>query len=141
MKNINYEKFEISKYLTSPLFSRNSRCLLFSLRTRTLRGIKCDFPGIYTDKMCPVGCGYCDTIPHILTCTSIIKQYHRSGDISVGQLHYEDIFSNDVRKQKQVVELYENLIEIRNRLVNSLPVACTGPLQSMSTLQNHPVVV
>ena len=90
--------------------------------------------------MCPVGCGDCDTLPHILTC-SVIKQYYKSGDVSVGQVRYEDIFSNDVRKQKQVVELYENLLEIRNRILNGIPVACTGPLQSMPTLQNHPVVV
>ena len=42
-------------------------------------------------------------------------------------------------KQKQVTELFEKLLEIRNRLVNSLPVAFTGPMQSRNTLQNHSV--
>ena len=46
MKNLQYEKFEVSKYLSSPLFSRNSRWLLLSLRTRTVCGIRSDFPGI-----------------------------------------------------------------------------------------------
>ena len=50
MKNLKYEKFEISKYLCSPLFNRDSRYLLLALRTRTVRGIRCDFPGLYTEK-------------------------------------------------------------------------------------------
>ena len=66
MKNIHYEKFEMSNYLNSPLFSRNSRTLLLGLRTRTVRGIKCDFPGIYKDRVCPVGCGEEDNLQNIL---------------------------------------------------------------------------
>ena len=31
MKSVLYEKFEISKYLSSPMFSRNERCLLLFL--------------------------------------------------------------------------------------------------------------
>ena len=38
-----------------------------------------------------------------------------------------------------MTELFEKLFEIRNRLVNSLPVAFTGPMQSRNTLQNHSV--
>ena len=76
MKNINYEKFEMSNYLNSPLFSRNSRTLLLGLRTRTVRGIKCDFPGIYKDRACPVGCGEDDNLPNILTC-KVLKQYQK----------------------------------------------------------------
>ena len=138
MKNIQYEKFDISKYLSSPLFSENSRGLLLALRTRTVRGIRCDFPGMYVDKMCPLGCGKNDKIENILTCT-VLKQYHTSNEVSIGEISYEDIFSKDVYKQKQVTELFEKLFEIRNRLVNSLPVACTGPMQSRNTLQNHSV--
>ena len=55
MNNVHYDKFEISKYLNSPLFSRNDRFLLLALRTRTLRGKRNDFPGLYKDKMCPLG--------------------------------------------------------------------------------------
>ena len=139
MNNVHYDKFEISKYLNSPLFSRNDRFLLLALRTRTLRGIRSDFPGLYKDRMCPLGCGDLDTIPNILTC-SILKNLHKSDGVAIGKLQYEDIFSNDIQKQKQVTDLYDKLLEIRNRKISdSLPVACTGPLQSMPTLQSHPV--
>ena len=50
-----------------PLFTKNSRSLLMALRTRTVRGIKSDFPGLYRDKICPVGCGENDTIQNVLT--------------------------------------------------------------------------
>ena len=137
MKNVHYEKFEISKYLSSPMFSRNDRCLLLALRTRTLRGIRSDFPGLYKDKMCPLGCGDQDTIPNILKCSALNK-LQKSADVIIENVQYEDIFSNNIQKQKQVTALYDNLIEIRNRIMNdSLPVACPGPLQSTPTLQNH----
>ena len=110
-----------------------------ALRTRTVRGIRSDFPGLYKDKMCPLGCGNLDTIPNILTC-SILKNLHKSDGVAIGKLQYEDIFSNDIQKQKQVTDLYDKLLEIRNRKISdSLPVACTGPLQSTPTLQNHSV--
>ena len=44
-------------------------------------------------------------------------------------------------KQKQVTELFEILLKIRNNFISSLPVACTGPVQSGQALQNHPVDV
>ena len=46
MRKLIYRKFEMPQYLCSPLFNRNSRSLLLALRTRTVRGIKSDFPGI-----------------------------------------------------------------------------------------------
>ena len=133
MKNIHYEQFDISKYLSSPLFSENSRGLLLALRTRTVRGIRCDFPGMYVDKMCEN-----DKTENILTCT-VLKQFYTSNEVSIGEIRYVHIFSKDVYKQKQVTELIEKLLEIRNRLVNSLPMPFTGPMQSRNTLQNHSV--
>ena len=40
MENIKYDKFELSPYLSSPLFNSDSRSLLLALRTRTVRGIR-----------------------------------------------------------------------------------------------------
>ena len=139
MKNLSYKKFEMSQYLSSPLFNRSSRNLLLALRTRTVRGIKSDFPGIYRDKICPVGCGENDTIQNILTC-KVLQQHHSSHGLTINKVIYEDIFSEDVHKQKQVTELFENLLEIRNNILSSLPVTLTGPLQSIPTLQNHSVL-
>ena len=51
-----------------------------------------------------------------------------SQDIANNAVKYEDIFSPDLIKQKQVTELYIQLLEIRDRLINSPPVAQTGPV-------------
>ena len=69
-----------------------------------------------------------------------MKKLQKSDEMIHGDVQYEDIFSKNIQKQKQVAALYDNFIEIRNRIMNdSLPVACTGPLQSTPTLQNHSV--
>ena len=115
MKNLKYEKFEMSQYLCSPLFNRDSRCLLLALRTRTVRGIRCDFPGLYKEKVCPLGCGDLDTIQNIISCKTL-RQNHISKNIVSGEIQFEDIFSKDIYKQKQVTDLYENLLKIRNNM-------------------------
>ena len=55
MDELTYEKLQISQYLKSPLFNSESMQMLLALRTRTVRGIKNDFRGIYTDIACPLG--------------------------------------------------------------------------------------
>ena len=129
MDNLSYDNFEISSYLKSPLFNSESSSLLLALRTRTVRGIRSDFGGLYPDKMCPLGCGALDTLQNILSCT-VLRQHHTSQDITESDIRYEDVFSPDITKQKQVVELYRELLEIRSNIINSPPVATTGPVHS-----------
>ena len=71
-----------------------------------MRGIRCDFPGMY--RLCPLGCGDSDTLPNILSC-KVLKQHQTSDRLTNGNIKFEDIFSNDTYKQKQITELYENI--------------------------------
>ena len=71
-----------------------------------------------------------DILPNILTC-KVLKQHHTSDSLSNEITRYEDLFSNDVLKEKQITEIYENVLEIRNNLISCLPVANTGPMQSI----------
>ena len=139
MENINYDKFELSPYLCSPLFNNESRSLLLALRTRTVRGIRSDFGGLYPDKSCPLGCGDMDTLKNILSC-KVLKQSHASHDVTNSDIRYEDIFSSDINKQKQVTELYRQLLETRNKIISSQPVANTGPVHRVQALQKPPVL-
>ena len=41
---------------------------------------------------------------------------------------YEDVFSRNVLKQKRATELYRQLLEIRDEMLNSQPEAVTGPM-------------
>ena len=88
--------------------------------------------------MCPLGCGEKDTIQNIIT-SRVLKENYKSNEVYISEVQYEDIFSQDIYKQKQVTELFERLLEVRNSLISSLPVAFTGPMQSRNTLQNHSV--
>ena len=127
MDGIRYEKFAKAEYLSSPLFNCESRKLLLALRTRTVNGIKNDFRGMYPDVTCPLQCGEDDTLQHILECV-ILKSHHTNNMLSYGDMKYQDVFSADVVKQKQVTELYRQLLDVRTNLLDSPPVAVTGPL-------------
>ena len=110
MNNLNYEKFELMSYMNSPLFNNNNRTLLLALRTRTVRGIRNDFRGLYNDNMCPLQCGDVDTIENVLTCR-VIKQHHTSNELTKTTSQYQDIFSHDIDKQQKVTELYSQLLK------------------------------
>ena len=55
------------------------------------------------------------------------------------------IFKTDVVKQKQITELYKQLIEVRSRILESDPVEETGPVhgahavQKLSTLSSEDI--
>ena len=127
MDGISYTKFERAEYLTSPLLNSESRKLLLALRTRTVNGIKNDFRGMYPDVTCPLQCGEDDTLQHILECV-ILKSHHTNNMLSYGDMKYQDVFSADVVKQKQATALYRQLLDVRANLLDSSPVAATGPL-------------
>ena len=127
MDKISYDKFEMSSYLNSPLFSSDDMKVLLALRTRTVEGIKNDFRGMFPDILCPLSCGSDDTIEHILECT-VLRTEHISDILSQSDVQYQDIFSSDTMKQKQATELFKQLLEVRNNLLNSPPVATTGPV-------------
>ena len=137
MRELKYEKFELMQYLNSPLFSNTNRNLLLALRTRTVRGIRKDFRGLYQDIHCPFGCLIDDTLQHILQCT-VIKQNHTSVEVTQTSAKYEDLFSDDVIKQHNITELYNQLLETRNKILMSMPVANnTGPLHGHQAVQNQ----
>ena len=127
MNKISYQKFELSKYLSSPLFNTESRALLLALRTRTVSGVRGDFPGLYQDRLCPVGCGDEDKLENIITC-SVLQSYHASDSLTYDKAKFEDIFLSDIKKQKEITEMYRQLLEIRNKILSSQPVVITGPV-------------
>ena len=55
----------MTKLSTANLFHVQYASLLLDLRTRTVRGIRNDFVGLYPYKTCPPGCGGCAKYPHL----------------------------------------------------------------------------
>ena len=64
-------------------------------------------------------------------CQKYSKEKHKASQLMYSSdIHYADIFSDNIRKQKEVTELYRQLLETRTQISSSLPVAKTGPVQS-----------
>ena len=78
--------------------------LIFAMRTRTVRGIRTDFPGMYSDCSCPMqGCSEpTDTLQHLLSCIGL-KDVITEADIYIT---YMDVFSECLNKQKEVTVLF-----------------------------------
>ena len=86
--------------------------LVFSLRTRTVRDFKSNFP--FQDKEninCPL-CGETeDTQEHCLSCDKL-----KSDTITH---NYEDIYSDDLNKQINITRLFSTLLEERRQLIET----------------------
>ena len=81
MDNLMYSKLELQPYLHSSLFGTEDMQMLLALRTRTVRGIKSDFRGMYQDEQCPLGCGNKDTLPNMMSC-SVLKNLFKVKKLS-----------------------------------------------------------
>ena len=68
---------------------------------------------------------------HYQTCESLRTQ-HRTEEVSRNSVSYSDIYSSDVFRQKEITELYTELLRTRDELMNSTPVAITGPVHSFA---------
>ena len=128
VKTISYgSKLMMAEYLKSPLFNSDNTETLLALRTRTVRGIRNDFSGMYNTLTCPLGCTELDTLPNLLSC-KVLKAELKADSVATSDISYDDVFSSHTAKQRQVTELYTQLLAIREQLQNSPPVEPTGPV-------------
>ena len=67
-------------------------------------------------------------------------QQHSTTEISNRDISYEDIFATDIKKQKRINELFKQLLEIRNKILQNSSVNETEPVQSKPTLQKFPIL-
>ena len=80
------------------------------------------------DIKCPLLCGEDDTLQHILEC-SVPKLDYTYSVLAIGDITYQNIFSSNIVRQRQVTEIYRQLLDVRMNLLDSQPVAVTGPVQ------------
>ena len=97
-----------------------------SLRKRTVNGIRKDFRGQYPNVLCPLECGETDTLENLLSC-SVLNNLSKNKSIQPA-VQFQDLFSDDVNKQNRITNIYKQLLEKRNNMLNSPPVADTGPM-------------
>ena len=110
---LNYKKLELQQYLKSPSFSEKESNLLLALRTRTVRGIRADFPGMFTTRECPMqGCMEEDTLPHLLTCTVLLSQVEEQQH----SYRFSDVYSDCLEEQLRITKRLALLLEARERV-------------------------
>ena len=123
IKNIVYSEFKAQGYMKSHMLNNHETSLLFSLRSRTTKAFKANFP-YHIDQMCPFGCGELDTPEHCLMCGKITRE-----ESQFKNTNYKDIFSQSVSKQVPIVQLIATLLE-RREVASALSTGPShGPIQ------------
>ena len=125
--------------MTSSLFRNNEVNLLFALRSRNI-DCKANFKNGNINILCQLCSESEDDQPHIMKCR-ILNQFFKSKEMSYESVKYSDIFEEDTRKQKVIVNLYENLLKIRKQLLENTnnPSISDGMLKKSFNL--HPCIV
>ena len=113
--------------MNSPIFTSENTKLLLALRTRTVNGIRTDFKSMFNTLFCPLCEEHLDTLPNLLQC-DLLRTQQRTDTVSRNNVSFSDIYSSDIMKQKEITELYSELLRIREELMKSTPVAITGPV-------------
>ena len=107
-------------YMKSELFSKDDITLIFSLCSRTVRGIKTDFSEQFKPNLsCPLCLKHLDSLQEVLNCSklqSVVQSLPEETQELITHTKYEDIFS-DVLKQKQATDTYTILLKLREQLL------------------------
>jgi hypothetical protein len=118
IRDIEFKELKLQPYLKTPLFSNDETNLLFTLRSRTHEIFKANFRNMYGNVVwCPLKCWEGsedmdeDTQQHMLMCKTLSSLVH-TDTVANGRTNYSDIFA-DIRKQKEAVVLYQQMIEAR----------------------------
>ena len=123
MKDIEYSSLKCEQYLSSGMFKNEEISILSSLRSHTLRTVRCNFKNLYkSDLNCPLKCwieggepNY-DTQKHILLCDRISERVPPNTAVARNIGRYEDIYGN-LYEQKEIVSVFKERIRIRNEII------------------------
>ena len=115
----NSSKLRNIKYHMDYIHSQEEASHVFSLRTRTVRGIRSDFLGMYATISCPLDskCESIDTLSHVLEC-QIIASNLKTHIVSKHVSTLSDIYSDNIVKQKEVTTLFKVLLDTREKIMS-----------------------
>ena len=116
IKHIRYDTLCVQNYMVSPIFPNEEVNLLHALRSRTTE-CRANFKQkyIHSNILCTLCQLENEDQQHILQCSIILREYN-SDEVAQSSVKYDDIFSEDVHKQKEVTSLFLKLFEIRKKL-------------------------
>ena len=132
VSNIHYNKLETQTYIKCPLFNNEEVNLLHALRSRMIN-VKNNFSSKFQNNLlCPLCENERDDQPHVLECTEL-QSIFNTKELSNGKVKHDDIFGA-VDKQKEATQLFLQLLNIRNELVDENLVKKANPSSSTEML-------
>ena len=89
---------------------------------------------MYTDNnlQCPLCKNHKDDQEHILNC-NVIRNEICSKKLMNTRIRYDDIYSDDIVKQKEVTDLFSTCIRVREKLITDIDLS---NIQDLSTLRS-----
>ena len=120
VKDIQYPSLSTQKYMLSPVFTNEEVKLLYALRSRGTE-CKANFKQKYThtNLLCELCNDQTEDQQHILSCR-VLQAEFKTDELTNGNIKYEHIFSEDIRKQKSVTNLFNQLFKVRKILVDKI---------------------
>ena len=133
--NVYLDFKHIQPYLRNKNITNRQSSILFSLRSKTIRGIKANFPKLYSSILCPLCETHKDTQENLLLCKVLQNILPLNTHIEYGHMRG----SNE--QQTMFIQVYEKYLTIRDELLessglgSSLPGLYSGPVlpQAAST--------
>ena len=126
-------------YITSRSLNNTEKSILFALRSQSIRGIKMNFPNMYSENsLCPMCERSPDTQQHLPLCTVL------TNSLPI-EKHMDYTYINvSVEQQREYVQVYKRYLELRDQLMESsnstsLPVLHTGPMRPLAASRGQPV--
>ena len=126
--NIYTDFKHIQPYFLNRNITNRQMSLMFSLRSKTLRSIKCNFPKMYSSIMCPLCQTHEDTQESVILCKVLLNILPLGSHIE-----YEHM-NGTTEQQTEFLQVYERYLMIRDELLDksgldaSLPGLYTGPV-------------
>ena len=122
------------------MFTEEEARLLLALRTRTVRGIRSDFPGMFSSRQCPMmGCEEEDTLPHLLTCTVLLE--HTVDRRRVARVQLEHLYSSTVELQLEATKVFGLQLAMRTQLEDSgTPAARHAGSLALNRVQSRTIL-
>ena len=116
VNTIKYTQLETQKYMLSSIFRNEEVNQLHALRSRTTN-CKMNFKNKYNQDnlLCDLCCTENQDQKHLLRCKEIERKLN-SQQLTKNRMEYENIYSSDVNKQKEITSLFIDLFKIKNEL-------------------------
>ena len=120
--------FNVAEYIKCSEFTTTQKKLLFKLRSKTI-DVKANFPGISNNNLC-ISCKlFPETQAHLLQCAVLTNKLGYLSE-NAALLSEDDIYGS-VDKQKLIVNVFSDILNIREKMKNEHQPSDEGPVHTV----------